>query len=270
MTMYEKLYLNGYRTKKICSYIAAKYFLADISLAYHGDGNTKVSGNEYWPVLNIAIQMADWGEPVEETIERCGNEWDDNEYTPFKNREYSYSNRRKTFTFSYPSYEGCWSSREKDSRLMLDIDWNGKVNFIKLSGVDPRDDQMAAMVAAATLRTGGYDRNRRKYPFTVACEGEYSTNLFLKLYQKVGNKYHLKESTKKLHVSGCSKISNIPSIWKGDLWEVFRTTLGYETPRSKKDSNLHLKKKGIKFDKPTHRNDLMVDHVDFDPHPTED
>jgi hypothetical protein len=268
MIQIRDLWLRGYRTRNICSNVAAavsgylsfngKFDWSGVMGAVYSYGYDFHLDMDLKPYIERCVDLS-----TPSRIEEFEKEWDSYTYEAHKHNTIN-SDTQKNYTFAYPSYEGCWTcSSDRLSRLMLNID-DGAVNIIKLSGVDPRVDQVAAMVAAATARTGNYDRRRRKYPFKISKYSNYAQTYNLKIYKKVGDKYHLNFETKKLHISSADKVNTIPSIWKGDLIEIFKS-MGFDIPTRKKETNTLLRNMGIKFDVPPKRKDLIVDDVDFDP-----
>lgn len=261
-------YNNGYRTKDICCAIAAN-IAADYNIAE--EDYNKVLGDVYDDCMIEAI--SDVNIKVFLKMEEI---WDEDYFLSPRRRRWVDEYKSKTTVFIYPSEDGYWNTRERrPSRAAITISSDGEMSMVKLSGVDPTAEQVAAMVTAAASKSLGifcYDRRKRKFAFNIEDKTGPSgcKDIEMIIYEKVGEHYcRRRYGGNCLHISMAGKISDF-GMYLGDALEILNwyTDENYRWAYYKMYTNTErrLRYMGIRFSRPPKNMDNIIrSNVTFDP-----
>jgi hypothetical protein len=173
----------------------------------------------------------------------------------------------KVFTFEYQSEDGCWNSRERESRAVVVIDGT-KISMVKVRGVDPTLEQTAVMCLAAASRAAAiheYNRGERVHPYKVNSRIGYSgcQDHFLDIYKESENNVFVKWfNAAKLHVSMAGKISDITDMYVGDAIELLTAAMGFGDFEYFHGMS---RKYGVRFVRPYKNEVLSSEEMDFIP-----
>lgn len=263
-----KAYRNGYRTRYICCAIAAVIaarFEEEDYASILNDVYNNVVEDTFSDITIVDIKI----------LVKMEELWDEEYFlTPRRRRIYE-DCRMKTIVFKYPSEDGSWVTRERPSRAAVTITSDGEMSMVKLSGVDPTAEQVAAMVtaaAAASFEVYCYDRRKRKFPFNITVyEGQSGCrDVTMTIYEKIGNHYKRRRyGGDSLHISMAGKIADF-GMYLGDALEILNwcTVEDYKWSYYKmyKDTKLRLTNLGIKFSRPPRSmSEIMKSRVTYDP-----
>ncbi len=266
-----KAYNNGYRTRDICCAIAAA-----IAVRYEEE--------DFLPILNDVydnqVQVEDFSDITSINIKilvKMQELWDEEYFFTPRRRRVGENYKSKTTVFTYPPVDGTWTVKAiRPSRCAVTITSDGNMSIIKLSGVDPTIEQVAAMVTAAaskSLAVFSYDRHKRKFAFNIEEKTGPSgcCDLTLVLYEKVGSHYRrCRYGGDCLHISMAGKSCEF-GMYLGDALEILNYYANNEDYRFAyykmyADSERRLRDLGIRFSKPPKNMcNIIRDNVTFDP-----
>lgn len=283
---------NGYRTREICTIVAADFFGSHFREIEYPDmdeenalqvayGPSDMLYDEHTAmdcIINHAYVSFE-NENAVKIRERMEAVWDNNLHVKrFHHKfqkhyavteESSNTINRKVFTFEYESEDGCWSTRQNPSRAVVVINDN-KMSMAKIRGVDPTLEQAAAMCLAAASHSAAiheYNRNERVNPYRINSRIGYSgcEDYCLDIYGRDGSTFFKKFTAAKLHVSMAEKVSLSPitDMYVGDILELLTAAMGYSDFQyfRRKIS----KRFGVRFVRPYKNEILTEDDMDFIP-----
>lgn len=279
---------QGYRTKEICTRIAADFFgsrfcereypgmseehAMDVS---YGSQDTLYGENTAAECIDHAYYSYE-NENAPKILERMEAVWDSLREKRFNHKfqkhykvDYDNSNSNddhKVFVFEYKSEDGSWSYRERPSRAVVVVD-GSNISMVKVKGVDPTLEQTTIMCFTAAARTAAihkYSRNGRVHPFKINCRVGYSgcEDHYLDIYKRENNMFYKTWTAAKLHVSMAEKIASITDMYIGDVLEILTSALGYKDFEYSKKIN---EKYGVRFVRPYRNEILSEEDMDFIP-----